>query len=154
MTAGGAGLWLAAGGVVAAGAAAAAGLFGGSNPQDLVRAGMQKFRKVSSINTRCFGFEHPQQISNGHSRSAATMGNAPLTSPAEHLCLLLFLAPNTPASDVAFPPSFCLQNDVEGSVQDFDAAMALQPQMRPYLWQRGLSLYYLKDFQEAAQQFR
>lgn len=47
-----------------------------------------------------------------------------------------------------------LQNDVEGSVQDFDAAMAMQPQMRPYLWQRGLSLYYLGDFKEAAQQFR
>jgi lipoprotein NlpI len=39
-------------------------------------------------------------------------------------------------------------------VQDFDAALALQPQMRPYLWQRGLSLYYLGDFQQAAQQFR
>lgn len=49
MTAGGAGLWLAAGGVVAAGAAAAAGLFGGNSAQDLVRTGMQKFRKVSSI---------------------------------------------------------------------------------------------------------
>lgn len=45
LTAGGAGLWL-AGGVVAAGAAAAAGMFGGENPQALVRTGMQKFRKV------------------------------------------------------------------------------------------------------------
>lgn len=41
------GVWL-AGGVVAAGAAAAAagGLFGGENPQALVRTGMQKFRQV------------------------------------------------------------------------------------------------------------
>lgn len=47
LTAGaGAGLWI-AGGVVAAGAAAAAaGMFGGENPQALVRTGMQKFRKV------------------------------------------------------------------------------------------------------------
>ena len=40
------GVWL-VGGVVAAGAAAAAGgLFGGENPQALVRTGMQKFRQV------------------------------------------------------------------------------------------------------------
>lgn len=45
---GGAGLWI-AGGVVAAGAAAAAaGMFGGENPQALVRTGMQKFRKVGA----------------------------------------------------------------------------------------------------------
>ena len=46
------------------------------------------------------------------------------------------------------------ENDVEGSVADFDAALAARPAMRPYLWQRGLSLYYLGDFAEAAQQFR
>lgn len=46
------------------------------------------------------------------------------------------------------------QNEVEASVQDFDRALALQPQLRPYLWQRGLSLYYLGEFQEAATQFR
>eukprot|EP00798_Chlamydomonas_sp_ICE-L_P031848 gene31848-7054_t len=32
------------------------------------------------------------------------------------------------------------ENDVEGSVGDFDAAMSATPSMRPYLWQRGLSL--------------
>jgi len=47
-----------------------------------------------------------------------------------------------------------LQNEVEASVQDFDRAVALQPQLRPYLWQRGLSLYYLGEYQEAATQFR
>jgi hypothetical protein len=44
-------LWI-AGGVVAAGAAAAAaGMFGGENPQALVRTGMQKFRKVGVPST-------------------------------------------------------------------------------------------------------
>lgn len=76
--------------MAAGAAAAAAGMFGGENPQALVRTGMQKFRK----------------------------------------------------------------NEVEASVQDFDRALALQPQLRPYLWQRGLSLYYLGEFQEAATQFR
>lgn len=45
-------------------------------------------------------------------------------------------------------------NDVEGSVADFDAALAARPAMRPYLWQRGLSLYYLAEYAEGATQFR
>jgi hypothetical protein len=32
--------------------------------------------------------------------------------------------------------------DVEGSLQDFNQAQELDPGLRPYLWQRGLSLYY------------
>jgi hypothetical protein len=46
------------------------------------------------------------------------------------------------------------QNDVEGSVADFDAALAARPAIRPYLWQRGLSLYYLKQYEEGAKQAR
>ncbi|KAL4448342.1 hypothetical protein ABPG75_005561 [Micractinium tetrahymenae] len=46
------------------------------------------------------------------------------------------------------------QNDVEGSLADFDAALAARPAIRPYLWQRGLTLYYLQQYQEGAQQFR
>ncbi|KAI7837956.1 hypothetical protein COHA_008261 [Chlorella ohadii] len=45
-------------------------------------------------------------------------------------------------------------NDVEGSIEAFDAALAARPAIRPYLWQRGLSLYYVKEYQEGAQQFR
>lgn len=65
----------------------------------------------------------------------------------------LTTAPHTPSVCCAWPPP-ATQNEVEASVQDFDRALALQPQLRPYLWQRGLSLYYLRDFQEAATQFR
>lgn len=32
---------------------------------------------------------------------------------------------------------------VEESVRDYDAALKLRPGLGPYLWQRGLSLYYL-----------
>jgi tetratricopeptide (TPR) repeat protein len=46
------------------------------------------------------------------------------------------------------------RNDVEGSLEDFDAALAARPAVRPYLWQRGLSLYYLQRFEEGARQFR
>lgn len=47
--------------------------------------------------------------------------------------------------------------DVEGSVVDFDAALAARPSIRPYLWQRGLSLYYIgtkEALEEGAKQFR
>ncbi|CAN0424262.1 unnamed protein product, partial [Hapterophycus canaliculatus] len=34
------------------------------------------------------------------------------------------------------------RSDVGGSVSDFDKAIRLQPSLEPYMWQRGLSLYY------------
>lgn len=43
-------------------------------------------------------------------------------------------------------------NDVEGSIEAFDAALAARPAIRPYLWQRGLSLYYVEQYQAGAQQ--
>ncbi|GIL70077.1 hypothetical protein Vretimale_3352 [Volvox reticuliferus] len=45
-------------------------------------------------------------------------------------------------------------NQVEASVEDFDRVIELAPQMRPYMWQRGLSLYYLGRYAEGAEQFR
>ena len=43
---------------------------------------------------------------------------------------------------------------MEESIEDFDAALAASPQLLPYLWQRGLSLYYVGRYQEGAKQFR
>ena len=43
---------------------------------------------------------------------------------------------------------------MEGSIRDFDAALALSPRLRPYLWQRGLSLYYAEQYEAGARQFR
>lgn len=37
------------------------------------------------------------------------------------------------------------QGDVMGSLEAFDAALLTDPGIRPYLWQRGLSLYYLEQ---------
>ncbi|KAK9219214.1 hypothetical protein WN943_007855 [Citrus x changshan-huyou] len=45
------------------------------------------------------------------------------------------------------------QGDVVGSVAEFDKAIELDPRQKAYLWQRGLSLYYLDRFQEGAEQF-
>eukprot|EP00882_Tetradesmus_deserticola_P031012 GHRQ01035048.1.p1 GENE.GHRQ01035048.1~~GHRQ01035048.1.p1 ORF type:complete len:188 (+),score=67.93 GHRQ01035048.1:592-1155(+) len=47
-----------------------------------------------------------------------------------------------------------VQNDVEGSLQDFDKALAASSQLKPYLWQRGLSLYYVQQYTAGEQQFR
>ncbi|KAI5019865.1 hypothetical protein ZWY2020_044753 [Hordeum vulgare] len=46
------------------------------------------------------------------------------------------------------------QGDVAGSVAEFDRAIELDPRQKAYLWQRGLSLYYLDRFEDAAEQFR
>ncbi|CAM9719444.1 unnamed protein product [Scytosiphon promiscuus] len=46
------------------------------------------------------------------------------------------------------------RSDVRGSVSDFDKAIRLQPSLAPYMWQRGLSLYYADQFEEGSKQFR
>ncbi|QHN92782.1 uncharacterized protein DS421_17g586900 [Arachis hypogaea] len=42
----------------------------------------------------------------------------------------------------------------ERSLVEFDRAIELDPRQKAYLWQRGLSLYYLDRFEEGAEQFR
>jgi lipoprotein NlpI len=39
------------------------------------------------------------------------------------------------------------------SIADFDKCIELDPQVKPFLWQRGISLYYADKFQEGLQQF-
>ncbi|CAK9166848.1 unnamed protein product [Ilex paraguariensis] len=46
------------------------------------------------------------------------------------------------------------QGDVPVSIVEFDRAIELDPRQKAYLWQRGLSLYYLARFKEGAEQFR
>lgn len=46
------------------------------------------------------------------------------------------------------------RGDVEGSIELFDVAEKNLPQLRPYLWQRGLSYYYADRFQEGSNQFK
>ncbi|XP_073065959.1 uncharacterized protein [Primulina eburnea] len=46
------------------------------------------------------------------------------------------------------------QGDVSGSLLEFDKAIELDPRQKAYLWQRGLSLYYLNRYEEGAEQFR
>ena len=48
------------------------------------------------------------------------------------------------------------QGKVAESIELFDRADSLQSDgsLHPYLWQRGLSLYYVDDFAGASAQFR
>ena len=46
------------------------------------------------------------------------------------------------------------ENDVGGAVALFDEAVARNPGLSPFLWQRGLALYYDDSFAAAAAQFR
>lgn len=39
------------------------------------------------------------------------------------------------------------------SVEAFDALLKLEPEVKPQLWQRGLSLYYTGDFKAGREQF-
>jgi tetratricopeptide (TPR) repeat protein len=46
------------------------------------------------------------------------------------------------------------QNMVTESIATFDQVIQLDERKRPYLWQRGLSLYYDERYNEASEQFR
>jgi len=46
------------------------------------------------------------------------------------------------------------RNDVEGATMDFDMLIEKSPGSKPYLWQRGIALYYVDEFREAEKQFR
>lgn len=46
------------------------------------------------------------------------------------------------------------KGDLSGSLAYFDKARESDPRIYPYLWQRGLTQYYLEDFSGCAEQFR
>lgn len=43
--------------------------------------------------------------------------------------------------------------EVEKSLDIYDAIIAADPRRKPYLWQRGLSLYYAERYKDGAEQF-
>jgi hypothetical protein len=66
--------------------------------------------------------------------------------------------PPLPAPSPPCPPPFPPpQNLIQESVDDFDRAVEVDARLHPYMWQRGLSLYYVgtpEALQQGAQQFR
>mmetsp|Transcript_21364 Transcript_21364/g.36403 ORF Transcript_21364/g.36403 Transcript_21364/m.36403 type:complete len:268 (+) Transcript_21364:79-882(+) len=87
-----------------------------------------------------------------------TLGSLALIGGSLGVAGLVRAATATPAKDPRQLVSTGMQkfrrNDVEGAVEDLDAAWAAAPSLRPYLWQRGLALYYLGRYEEAGTQFR
>ena len=82
-----------------------------------------------------------------HPHPASTHHRAPFSQPVP--------PPTTTFCGPNFPTQAKFRgNRVEESIEDFDAALSASPSMRPYLWQRGLSLYYVGQYEEGAKQFR
>eukprot|EP01025_Chloroclados_australasicus_P018673 TRINITY_DN1990_c0_g1_i2.p1 TRINITY_DN1990_c0_g1~~TRINITY_DN1990_c0_g1_i2.p1 ORF type:complete len:275 (-),score=37.20 TRINITY_DN1990_c0_g1_i2:152-943(-) len=46
------------------------------------------------------------------------------------------------------------QNEIEKALDIFDLVLEKNPELAPRLWQRGIALYYLNEFEEGAAQFR
>lgn len=80
------------------------------------------------------------------------------------LCIALgvftFTFPSQPAwsqtaSAVDVDPDDALRRgDIEAAVIGFDRIVAAKPERMPYLWQRGIALYFAGRFDDAAEQFR
>ncbi len=73
-------------------------------------------------------------------------------------CLSLFVARPAPAIEgsaslVRGGMAAFAANHVEESVKLYDLALAEKPSLAPYLWQRGLALYYADRFADGAAQF-
>lgn len=43
--------------------------------------------------------------------------------------------------------------DIDGSIEDFDRAIEMEPRYEPYHWQRGISYYYAERFRDGRLQF-
>jgi lipoprotein NlpI len=73
------------------------------------------------------------------------------------LILIPPLAHGAEADDAATLVSRGIQkfrdNDVVGSIAEFDRAAQLDPKLAPQLWQRGISDYYAGKFREGRRQF-
>jgi tetratricopeptide (TPR) repeat protein len=66
---------------------------------------------------------------------------------------LIQLLPENPKTYLARGMVRFKRAQVVESIEDFDRAEQLDPHLTPYLWQRGLSYYYVGRFEEGAKQF-
>lgn len=81
--------------------------------------------------------------------------------PLVLLAASLLLAPSTPAQEPSKTPDQWMQAGVDAffdariddSAKAFDEVVKAVPQAKPRLWQRGLTLYYAKRFQDGREQF-
>ena len=73
------------------------------------------------------------------------------------LCLSLALAADptvdTPGEYIARGEQRFRDNNIAGSLSDFDRAAELDPRSAPHLWQRGISHYYAGRYDDGRRQF-
>ncbi|MCE9552571.1 MAG: hypothetical protein K8T91_04225 [Planctomycetes bacterium] len=73
------------------------------------------------------------------------------------LCLSLALAADptvdTAGQYIARGEQRFRDNDIAGSLSDFDRAAELDPRIAPHLWQRGISHYYAGRYDDGRRQF-
>jgi len=69
------------------------------------------------------------------------------------------LLPNDAQAAIAGPSSVSdgmaafAAGEIDRSIEIYDSIILAEPQRRPYLWQRGLSLYYAERYRDGAEQF-
>ncbi|MGI0489074.1 tetratricopeptide repeat protein [Pantanalinema rosaneae CENA516] len=76
-----------------------------------------------------------------------------LTKEFQHCEALVRANPKNPRAYIERGMAHFKLAQIPESLRDFDYATQLDANLIPYLWQRGLSLYYADRFTEAANQF-
>jgi lipoprotein NlpI len=61
--------------------------------------------------------------------------------------------PNNPSGYIIRGMVFFRLGRIQESLTDFDKSIELEPNSKPECWQRGISLYYLKRYDEGREQF-
>mmetsp|Transcript_21229 Transcript_21229/g.31474 ORF Transcript_21229/g.31474 Transcript_21229/m.31474 type:complete len:249 (-) Transcript_21229:96-842(-) len=102
------------------------------------------------ISNNVFGLSIDAKPSNKMMVSRRSLVFAASTAMATTLVPKPAVAATTTVSDGM---SAFASGDVEKSIAIYDVILSSSPQYKPYLWQRGLSLYYADRFQDGADQF-
>ena len=76
------------------------------------------------------------------------------SSAASGSTALLWLSRDAALNELRVGAEAFRRGDVEASLVHFDKVAAQRPELRPYLWQRGISLYYANRFSDASDQFQ
>jgi tetratricopeptide (TPR) repeat protein len=99
--------------------------------------------------------ENPKQQPRRSFLAITIAAGASVSSPS-----LGFLSSNNANANAANLPSIYegmsafASNKVEESVAIYDSIIQDDPRRKPFLWQRGLSLYYAERYQDGAEQFK
>ena len=86
-------------------------------------------------------------------RALASEGLEDYEQAAQDYRALSRLEASEPRISLRLGEALFKAGDMEASIQAFDAAVRLEPQLAPRLWQRGIAHYYAGRFKDGARQF-